>query len=791
MTVSRSYQSRHLTAGLEGPLGPQWSLSVGGQESLTRLATGSVTLTVASGGQATFTSNGKGGFASPTGDANLTLTEVKNEKGELTEYVLKAAADGTTTRFTSTTGPTGTLWKPTKQEGPLAAQTVRYIYQTVGGVTEPKYALAPEPAGLSFSCIAKLEKSEKLEKGCRALEFKYAEKTKESIGENETEWGEYKGRLKEVLLIAYNTSGVKGMEEPAVAQYSYDKQGRLRTEWNPQLEKPLKVLYGYDAEGHVTAVTPPAQQPWLLHYGTISGDPDTGRLLSVIRTSATTELGKGIAPSNTVKPTLSNTKPVVGTKISVSSNGTWSNSPLSYSYQWDDCNSSGIECSAISGAVNQNYYPAKSDEGHTLVARVTALNGTGAVTAESIATSVVGSGTPSNPLPEPPSPGTTSIWTVDYQVPLSGSELPTLTKSETEKWGQKDDPAETEGIAIFPPDKPMGWPAKEYKRASITYFDEEDRAVNTYSPNGGVSTTEYNEFNDVVSTLSPDNHVAALKEGAKSAEAAKLLSSESKYNGETKAEREKEEKEPGGSAPGTRLLESFGPQHAVRLVHGKTKENEEVQARNHTVYSYDEGEPSTGGPYHLVTKVTQGAQVNGEPDRDVRTVTTSYSGQNDLGWTLRKPTSVTTNPTGLDLTSSTTYNESTGSVIETQTPGANKEAASELKSFSSFGGSGSGAGQLERPEGVATDSSGDVWVADTGHDRVQEFNSKGEFVREFGAEGSGSGSFNSPRGIAVDTKGDVWVADTNNYRVQEFNSKGEFVRAFATGEYAANLRVWR
>ncbi len=778
LTVSRSYQSRHLTAGVEGPLGPQWSLSVGGQESLTRLATGSVTLTSASGGQTTFASNGIGGFTSPTGDANLALTEVKNEKGELAEYVLKDAANASTTRFTSTTGPTGTLWKATKQEGPVAAQTVRYIYQTVGGITEPKYALAPEPAGLSFSCIAKFEKSEKLEKGCRALEFKYAEKTKESIGENETEWGEYKGRLKEVLLIAYNTSGVKGMEEPAVAQYSYDKQGRLRAEWNPQLEKPLKVLYGYDAEGHVTAVTPPAQQPWLLHYGTVSGDSNTGRLLSVIRTSAGTELGKGIAPSYTVKPTLSNTKPVVGTKISVSSNGTWSNSPLTYSYQWDDCNSSGIECSAIEGAVNQNYYPAKSDEGHTLVARVTALNGTGAVTAESVATSVVGSGTPSNPLPEPPSPGTTSIWTVDYQVPLSGSELPTLTKSETEKWGQKDDPAESEGIAIFPPDKPMGWPAKEYKRASIIYFDEQDRAVNTYSPSGAISTIEYNEFNDVVRTLSPDSRGAAVKEGAKSAEVAKLLSSESKYNGETKAERETEEKEPGGSAPGTRLLESWGPQHAVRFVHGKIKENEEVQARNHTVYSYDEGEPSTGGPYHLVTRVAQGAQVNGEADRDVRTVTTSYSGQNNLGWKLRKPTSVITDPTGLDLTSSTTYNESTGSVVETQTPGANGEAASELKSFSSFGGSGSGSGQLSGPAGVAVDSSGNVWVVDTGHNRVQEFNSKGEFVREFGGVGTGNGEFSNPHGIAVGSSGNVYVADTGNNRIQEFSSKGEFVRAF-------------
>jgi RHS repeat-associated protein len=382
---------------------------------------------------------------------------------------------------------------------------------------------------------------------------------------------------------------------------------------------------------------------------------------------------------------------------------------------------------------------------------------------------VVASGTPSNPLPEPPSPGTTSIWTVDYQIPVSGSELPTLTKTEVEKWGQKDDPVEGEGMAVFPPDKPMGWPAKEYKRAAITYYDEEDRAVSTYSPSGGISTTEYNEFNDVVRTLSPDNRVAALKEGSKSAEVAKLLSSESKYNGETKAEREKEEKEPGGSAPGTRLLESLGPQHAVRLVHGKTKENQEVQARNNTVYSYDEGEPSTGGPYSLVTKVTQGAQVNGEADRDVRTVTTSYSGQNNLGWKLRKPTSVTTEPTGLDLTSSTTYNESTGSVVETQTPGANGEAASELKSFSKFGGSGSGSGQLEKPGGVAVDGSGDVWVADTGHGRVQEFNSKGEFVHEFNA---------TARAIAVSAAGDVYVAGSN--KIEVYNLKSEFIRSFGS-----------
>ena len=137
LTVTRSDRSRHLTAGTGGPLGPQWSLSVGGEESITKLENGSVTLTAASGGQTTFAKKEGGGFTSPAGDKNLALSEIKNEKGELTEYLLKNAANNVSVRFTLTTGPTGGLWKATKQEGPVTSQTVRYSYQTIEGVTEP------------------------------------------------------------------------------------------------------------------------------------------------------------------------------------------------------------------------------------------------------------------------------------------------------------------------------------------------------------------------------------------------------------------------------------------------------------------------------------------------------------------------------------------------------------------------------------------------------------------------------------------------------------------------------
>jgi RHS repeat-associated protein len=49
----------------------------------------------------------------------------------------------------------------------------------------------------------------------------------------------------------------------------------------------LKTTYGYDSSGHVTSITPPGEEPWTLNYGTITGDPDTGRLLTVSRPTLT------------------------------------------------------------------------------------------------------------------------------------------------------------------------------------------------------------------------------------------------------------------------------------------------------------------------------------------------------------------------------------------------------------------------------------------------------------------------------------------------------------------------
>ena len=98
-----------------------------------------------------------------------------------------------------------------------------------------------------------------------------------------------------------------------------------------------------------------------------------------------------------------------------------------------------------------------------------------------------------------------------------------------------------------------------------------------------------------------------------------------------------------------------------------------------------------------------------------------------------------------------------------------------------WGSYGNGDGQFIGPFGIALDSSGNVYVADINNGRIQKFTSDGQFIAKWGSQGSGDGQFDYPSGIAADSSGNVYVADTQNHRIQKFTSDGQFIAKWEIG----------
>ncbi len=138
-------------------------------------------------------------------------------------------------------------------------------------------------------------------------------------------------------------------------------------------------------------------------------------------------------------------------------------------------------------------------------------------------------------------------------------------------------------------------------------------------------------------------------------------------------------------------------------------------------------------------------------------------------------------------------------VIQYAFPISTDEPASMVLGQSDCGSNSAGLSSiaLNNPEGLAFDPSGNLWVADASNNRVLEFTypfSKGEAAStvlgqpDFTSDSSAttSSGLDSPNGIAVDSSGNVWVADFHNNRVLEY-VKGQCgcANGFSNGQAAS------
>src|SRR5207247_5845690 len=112
-------------------------------------------------------------------------------------------------------------------------------------------------------------------------------------------------------------------------------------------------------------------------------------------------------PQNTSLPTITGV-PREGRTLTAT-NGTWTNAPTSFAYQWRRCAADGTGCSNIAGATRKIYTLTAVDVDNTIRVVVAASNADGRTLATSAPTEVVSSRNAPNNTAPPTISGTPQV----------------------------------------------------------------------------------------------------------------------------------------------------------------------------------------------------------------------------------------------------------------------------------------------------------------------------------------------------------------------------------------------
>lgn len=93
--------------------------------------------------------------------------------------------------------------------------------------------------------------------------------------------------------------------------------------------------------------------------------------------------------------------------------------------------------------------------------------------------------------------------------------------------------------------------------------------------------------------------------------------------------------------------------------------------------------------------------------------------------------------------------------------------------------------------GIAIDARQNVWLADKNHHRILKMTLDGVYLNDIGKDdntsGTGSGQFNAPEFVTTDESGNLYVSDTGNNRIQKFDNSGEFLTKWEYNAFTPNL----
>ncbi len=698
-----------------------------------------------------FESNGSGGFVSPPEASGWKLHRLSSSQLALTD------SDGNRTTFESASGGTEYLPISVSTTGGSGNKT-RMVYQFINN--NRRLSMVIGPSAPSVECT---ESNATTNPGCRSLSFVY---------QPATTWGAPAGFGDRLSVIRYHaaTSGSQ-MGQWEIAKYSYDSAGRLTAQWDPRLPN-LKESYTYEKYGRIATLQPPGEEPWTFEYGVYGSE---GRLKSVKRPSLLS------APS-VAQTTIAYGVPLTGSEapyeMGLARVGEWgqqtipsdataifpsdqvpSSPPSSYSratVYYMDGEGQLLNTALPSGAGTSapSITTTEADEHGNIVRELSAQNRLRALAAgsESIKRSL--------------ELDTKRLFNSD------GTEL-------LEEWGPLHETKLESGSTVQArlhrtieydkdaPTPPAGMPKPHLPTRETT---------GAHIPgNGTDADVRVDEMKYDWTLRKPkDTIVDAVLGGLN-------LRTHVEYDSTTGlvTERRSPAKPEGGDARSTQII------YYKPLFNSPHNDCVSWQYAGLPCKVLPTAQPGTVGqpdlvvtryaaynPFGQPTEVIESPGGSTDPAKIRKTITT----YDEAGRTV----AIKREGGGVAIpTTETLYDPNSGRPT-TQRFKCEIGCGTSASYASSFGSSGTGNGQFNRPAGSAFDAQGNLWVVDSDNNRVQKFDPEGKYLTQFGSTGSGNGQLSDPMDIAVDSKGNLWVADKGNHRVQKFNAKGEYLNKFGS-----------
>jgi len=89
-----------------------------------------------------------------------------------------------------------------------------------------------------------------------------------------------------------------------------------------------------------------------------------------------------------------------------------------------------------------------------------------------------------------------------------------------------------------------------------------------------------------------------------------------------------------------------------------------------------------------------------------------------------------------------------------------------------------GFGQFSKPQSLVVGADKSIYVCDTGNSRICKLDLSGRQIARWGIEGAGKSQFRNPTGVSLDKFGNIYVVDQGNKRIQIFSPNGRYLLDF-------------